>query len=381
MSFPKRPAYLLDGANPDAVQWYVRLCQKWRDYGVDGFKEDLFGYRVAKMQEGNIDTVNQALMREGVFIMGRNGYLGSAMDTHRIEDFNYGQNQDRGPINGLAFAYSGFPYVYPDITGGTFGEGRKMPPLTDPVVQRYMMRAVQFDAVHPSMAMGMGPWNFGSAQVAEVMLAAARLHARLHPYIYSAAVDAFETGFPWTMAPLPLVYPDDPHVYGRENATVRGYEWMLGPSLLACPLYGNDFATATSRDVYLPAGPWMDFDTGEIYQGPKLLEKFSLPPGKTPLFVGGKGVLVLADLKDKSLRAKVYPVAAAGTEYRFSGPDGRTPSRVTIAAAKGESASLSVTDTTRQAAVPFATEAKTHAISFPLEPGHDYRVEHHRGPA
>ena len=367
LGFPKRPAYLLDGSKPRAVKWYLGLCQKWRDYGVDGFKEDLFGYRVVNMREGNIDAVNRALMDQGVFIMGRNGYLGSAMDTHRINDFNFNEDQDRGPINGLAFAYSGFPYVYPDITGGTFGENRKMPPLTDPVMQNYMMRVAQFDSVHPSMAMGMGPWNFGSAQVEEVMLAAAQLHARLHAYIYSAAIDAYETGFPWTMAPLPLAFPDDPRVYGRENSTVRGYEWLLGPSLLACPLYGNDYATATTRDVYLPAGRWMDYDTGEVHTGPKMLNHFPLPPGKTPLFVGGKGVLVLRDLKKNVLRANVYPVAPPKSDYLFTYADGITRSRIIVAASDWGQQSLAVSDTTRNAPVAFEFEAKTRAVSFALE--------------
>ncbi len=375
LGFPRRPAYLLDGSKPEAVKWYVGLCQKWRDYGVDGFKEDLFGYRTVNMREGNIDAVNRALMDQGVFIMGRNGYLGSAMDTHRINDFNFNEDQDRGPINALAFAYSGFSCVYPDIVGGTFGENRKMPPLTDPRMQSYMMRVAQFDSVHPAMAMGMGPWNFGSQQVEEVMLGAAQLHARLHPYIYSAAIDAYETGFPWTMAPLPLAFPNDAQVYGRENSTVRGYEWMFGPSLLACPLYGNDYATATTRDVYLPAGKWMDYDTGEVHTGPKMLAHFPLPPGKTPLFVGGKGVLVLRDLKDNSLRAKVYPVAVAGSEYRFTHADGTNRSRIVVAAANWEQRSLAVTDTASNAPVAFEFEPKTRAVSFVIQKGHDYRLD------
>jgi alpha-glucosidase (family GH31 glycosyl hydrolase) len=373
LGFPKRPAYLLDGANPEAVKWYVGLCQKWLDYGVDGFKEDLFTYKVANMREGNIDAVNQALMDKGVFIMGRNGYLGSACDVHRIEDFNFDQNQDRGPINVLAYAYSGFPYAYPDILGGTFGEGRKMPPLNDPRLQNYMMRVAQFDAVNPCMAVGMGPWNFGSSQVEKVMLAAAQLHGRLHPYIYSAAIDAFETGFPWTLTPLPLAFPDDPQVYGRENTAVRGYQWMLGPSLLACPLYGNDYATATTRDVYLPAGKWMDYDTGEIHTGPKLLQGFALPPGKTPLFVGGKGVVVMRELPGQRLRAAVYPVAPRGFTYRFTHRDGTT--RSTIAGANTGWADLQVVDTTANQPVAFEQDGKTHAIWFEFTPGHNYRVE------
>lgn len=373
LGFPKRPAYLLDGENPEAVRWYVGLCQKWLDFGVDGFKEDLFTYKVANMREGNIDPVNQKLMDKGVFVMGRNGYLGSACDVHRIEDFNFDQNQDRGPLNVLAFAYSGFPYAYPDITGGTFGEGRKMPPLTEPRMQTYMMRVAQFDSVNPCMAMGMGPWNFGSAQVEKVMLDAAKLHARLHPYIYSAAIDAYETGFPWTMTPLPLAFPNDPQVYGRENTAVRGYQWKIGRSLLACPLYGNDYATATTRDVYLPAGKWMDYDTGEIHIGPKLLKDFALPVGKTPLFVGGKGVVVMRDLPGESLVAVVYPIAPRGTSFRFTHRDGTTRSNIEVA--NSTWTKLRVMDITDGKSVACQRDEKTGAIRFAITPGHNYRVQ------
>jgi alpha-glucosidase (family GH31 glycosyl hydrolase) len=372
IAFPKAPAYLLDGANPAAVQWYVGLCQKWMDAGVDGFKEDLFGFGVVKMLDGNIDNVNRALMAKGVYIMGRNNYLGSACDTHRIEDFNFDQNQDRGPINCLAFSYSGFPYAYPDIVGGTFGEGRKMPPLNSERMQKYMMRVAQFGSVNPSMAVGMGPWNFSSKQVEQVMLAAAQLHGRLQPYLFSAAMDAFETGFPWSMAPLPLVYPDDAQVHGRENTTTRGYEWLLGPSLLACPLYGDDYWKTDTRDVYLPAGKWMDFDTGEVHQGPKLLKDFALPCGKKPLFIGGKGVLVLRDLKTDALSAKVYPVATAGSTYRFTHHDGTTRSLITTDVADWKN--VTVTDLTSNQTVACEREAKTGAVKFPFTPGHNYRL-------
>jgi len=366
IAFPKLPAYLLDGSNPDAVKWYVGLCQKWMDYGVDGFKEDLFGYGVVRMREGNIDAVNRALMDKGVFIMGRNNYLGSACDVHRFEDFNFDQNQDRGPINGLAFSYSGFPYTYPDIVGGTFGEGRKMPPLNSPRMQTYMMRNARYASVNPSMAVGMGPWNFGSDEVEKVMREAAQLHGRLLPYIYSAAIDAYETGFPWTMAPLPLLFPDDPQVHGRENTTVRGYQWMLGPSLLACPLYGNDYDTANTRDVYLPAGKWMDYDTGTVYQGPRLLKDFPLPVGKTPLFVGGKGVVV-----ETGLNAVVYPVAA-GT-YRFTHSDGTTRTMITTDARHWDK--VQVADITVNQTVHFERDPGSGAIRFLIVPGHDYEIK------
>lgn len=366
VGFPRTEVYLLDAHNPDAVNWYVQLCQKWMDYGVDGFKEDLFGYPQT-LPDDLIDPVNRALMDKGVYIMGRNNYLGSPVDIHRYNDFNYNQSQDRGPINGLAYAYSGFPYVYPDIIGGTglatgrFGDESKSK------LKTYLMRYAQYAAVNPSMAFGYGPWNFDE-ETTRVALEAARLHDRLQPYIYSNAVKAYETGFPYPMTPLPLAYPDDPNVYGLADTTRRSYEWLIGESLLATPLYGDDYATATTRDVYLPKGIWIDYDSGQKYEGPMTLEDFSLPVGKTPLFVGGNGIVVENIENERVVR--IYPVAEQA-ETIFYSQDGKTVSRITIENPDWEQ--LTVTDQTDGRQVP--VELKRHAYEFVLEPGHDYIIE------
>ncbi len=79
IGFPRVPVYLLDAHNPKAVDWYVHLSRKWLDYGIDGFKEDLYGHP-QWLRDDLIDPVNRALMDEGVYIMGRNQYLGSPAD-------------------------------------------------------------------------------------------------------------------------------------------------------------------------------------------------------------------------------------------------------------------------------------------------------------
>jgi hypothetical protein len=219
------------------------------------------------------------------------------------------QDQDRGPVNSLSLAYSGFPMVYPDIVGGTFGEDNFSTQRT-PRMETYMMRNAQWAALHSSMGMGEPPWSF-SPRVAKVMLNAAKLHARIAPYLFNNARRFAEDGYPWTMTPLPIAFPDDPQVYARENATDRGYEWMIGDAMLATPLYGNDYENANVRDIYLPEGQWMDFDTGRIYEGKQMLKSFKLPVEKTPLFIGGSGVTV--EEIDGSIRACVYPVAQTAT--------------------------------------------------------------------
>jgi alpha-glucosidase (family GH31 glycosyl hydrolase) len=377
--FPRKPVYLLDATKPDAVKWYLGLCQKWLDYGVDGFKEDLFGYEKYVLRDDKLNPVNEALMDRGIYLMGRNGYLGSPMDLHRFDDFNYDQKQDRGPINGLALAYSGLPYVYPDIIGGKFvpdiiSQLKTTNGLSDPGLKRYFMRNAQYASVNPSMSVGFGPWNFHDPQLEKVVLDAVKLHAQLHPYIYSAAVDAARSGFPYTLTPLSLAYPDDPNVYHLENSSRRAYEWLLGPSLLATPLYGDDCMTANTRDVYLPAGQWLDYDTGKIYTGPKTLKHYQLPVGKTPLFVGGDGVLVLRQLDGDQLHARVYPVAIKDITYQFTYKDGVKNSKIINPAQPWKPAEMTVLDIAINQEVDFTNQTVTGAVEFTIVPGHDYRL-------
>lgn len=366
IGFPFSPVYLLDARNPEAVKWYLNLAKKWTDFGIDGFKEDLYGYMKYQLRDDKIDPVNRAMMESGLYIMGRNNYIGSPADIHRINDFNYDQDQDRGPINALAFAYSGFPLVYPDIVGGTVGKGhfdKKIPQRT----RTYIMRNAQWASVHSSMSFGIAPWEFNDPQVEEVMLKAARLHNRLHPYIYSNAVKFYHDGYPWTFTPLPIAFPDDPNVYGRENKTVRGYQWMIGDALLATPLYGEDYDRASSRDVYLPKGVWIDYDTGEKYQGPTTLDDFPLPVGKTPLFVGGTGFVV--ELEEDQPVGRIYPVNFQG-ETHFWQRDAKTLSRIRIEVVDWESPGV-VDLTTGE---DIAGEWVRHAFQFEFQAGHDYKI-------
>jgi alpha-glucosidase (family GH31 glycosyl hydrolase) len=368
-SWPKMPYYLLNAHKPAALDWYMNLVKRWQAFGIDGWKEDFYGYGGHGLRDDKVDPVNDRLMEEKQLVIERNGYLSSNGDLHRINDFNYDQDQDRGPVNALALAYSGFPLVYPDIVGGTFGENRFASQRT-PKMQIYMMRNAQWAALHSSMGMGEPPWTF-SGQTARVMLQAAQLHEQIAPYIYSNAVRFARDGYPWTMTPLPVAFPDDSHVYGRENATVRGYEWMIGDALLATPLYGNDYATATARDIYLPRGEWMDFDTGKLYRGGETLYNFALPPGKTPLFVGGSGI-TLEDRKGK-LVVCVYPVTAQ-SEADLTLPEGGSPVRVLVRGLP-EGAPWSAISVSDSAGRRIPSQSSGHAFVFVPRAGEHYTVQ------
>lgn len=364
--FPRVPVYLLNTQDQQAVDWYAGLCDKWLAYGVDGFKEDLF-HHSGLLSDDLIDPVNRTLMEKGVYIMGRNNYLGSPADIHRYDDFNYNQLQDRGPINGLAYAFSGFPYVYPDIIGGTGLATDRFGQEARDKLSKYLIRYAQYAALNPSMAFGYGPWNFDE-KTNELCLAAAKLHDRLHPYIYSNALKTYNSGFPHTMTPLPLAYPDDKNVYGLADTTHRSYQWMIGDALLAAPLYGADYASANTRNIYLPAGKWIDYDTGMEYAGPMTLENFSIPIEKTPLFVGGTGIVV--EEIDDQLKARIYPVTNK-SETDFHGKDGETQG--TIAIEYPDWNAFKITDITSGSEVSF--EKVRHAFQFDFVNGHSYLIK------
>jgi hypothetical protein len=365
IGFPRVPIHFLDTRNPEAVKWYVQLCGKWLAYGVDGFKEDLFGWP-DDVQDDLIDPINRLLMDQGVFIMGRNNYLGSPADIHRFDDFNYNQSQDRGPINGLAYAFSGFPNVYPDIVGGTgLATGRFGDEPKDKL-RTYIVRYAQYASLNPSMAFGYGPWNFDEATNRRC-LEAAQLHHRLKPHIFSNAIRAYQTGFPYPLTPLPLAFPNDPKVYGLATTEQRSYEWLIGESLLAAPLYGDDYPSAFSRDIYLPEGKWMDYQTGTLYDGSQTLEDFDIPIDKTPLFIGGTGFVV--EQENGQLLGRIYPLNPK-SETTFFYQDGETESNISIDVESWDKLSVAETSSDQKIDLAFIR----YAYQFVLEPGKNYKI-------
>lgn len=389
--FPKGTLYVLDSRNREALDWFVGLCETW---GAEGFKEDAMVY-TKHGADGNWNPINEAFMDRGYLTIVRNSAYSVPGDVIRINDTYYGTgegyhfDQDRVPINLLNFAASGASNLYPDITGGT--------PKTDPRMtsyQRYFVRNAMFNAVCPAMSMGRKPWEMNNPEFEAAVKKAADWHNRYAPYLYSSVLDAYESGYPEAMTPLHIAYPNDPATYGLINRHTRQYQWMLGPSMMACPLGGNDFDTAESRDVYLPEGEWMDYETGETFTGPVTLKNYPQPVGKIPVFIGGAGITVTTGPDGHGCFAEVYAVAPAGTVYRFTHPDGESRSVIRVLGGSGVRAAVgpgntagagdagrsgrrdmrkwTVTDPATGAETPFTAEA--HKLAFQLLPGREYTV-------
>ncbi|MGC4051176.1 MAG: hypothetical protein QM757_17580 [Paludibaculum sp.] len=137
--------------------------------------------------------------------------------------------------------------------------------------------------------------------------------------------------------------------------------------LLAAPLYGNDYETATARDVYLPAGNWMEYDSGRRHQGPVLLKNFALPVRQTPLFVGGTGIVI--EKKGSDLVARIYPVSDHA-ETRFIYPDGMAASSLSVKVADWKRVTVKCSS-----GRACAGTWQRHAFEFVIRPGENYEIQ------
>ncbi|HEY0829371.1 MAG TPA: hypothetical protein VGE40_14825 [Bacilli bacterium] len=370
--FPAGTVYVLDGSNRKALAWFKSNADMWE---AQGFKEDAMIY-TKHYADGNWNKFNEMFMDGDYYIIVRNSAYSVPGDLIRINDTYYGKgegfhfDQDRMPMNLLNIAASGASNLYPDITGGT--------PKTDPALpsyQNYFVRNAMFNAVTPAMAMGRRPWEMNNPEYERIVKKAADWHNQYAPYIYSAVLDSYHSGYPYTMTPLHIAYADDPETYGLINRNTRQYEWMLGPSMLAVPVFGNDFDTAESRDVYLPAGKWIDYETGEVFHGPVTLKDYPLPKEKIPIFIGGKGVVVFQDPNDHQFYAEVYPIADRGSEYTYTFTDGMTKTTILNENKEWDPKSIVIMDTTAGKRVSFEYRKRTGSFRFLLSSGHDYQFK------
>jgi alpha-D-xyloside xylohydrolase len=77
------------------------------------------------------------------------------------------------------------------------------------------------------------------------------------PYVYAQAKASTERGLPMLRA-LFVEYPDDPGAWLVED------EYLFGSDILVAPLMEKGIA---ARDVYLPQGQWIDYQTHRVYGG------------------------------------------------------------------------------------------------------------------
>ena len=123
------------------------------------------------------------------------------------------------------------------------------------------------------------PWSFGPG-TEKLTRTALELRYRLLPYIYSAFVQASETGAP-VQRPFVFDFQDDRQARETDDA------YLFGEALLVAPVTE---AGCTARHVYLPPGSWVDFYSGERHGGAQFVTA-AAPADRIPLFARGGYVI------------------------------------------------------------------------------------------
>ena len=112
---------------------------------------------------------------------------------------------------------------------------------------------------------------------------ALKLKMRLTPYLYTYCREAYETGVP-TVRGMVLEFPDDSTTWGTDTA----YQFMSGEWFLVAPVYQD---TTQWSNIYLPEGEWIDYNTGERFDGPQTLDNYDAALEVLPVFVKAGAII------------------------------------------------------------------------------------------
>lgn len=257
---------VLDFSNPDTIRWYRDKIANLLRLGVGAIKVD-FGE--AAPQEGIYASGQSGFYEHNLYPLRYNRVVADVTKEVTGENIIWARSawagSQRYPIHwggdagkmdigmaatlrgGLSLGLSGFTFWSHDI-GGFFG-GK-----AEDVYRRWVPFGMLTSHTRSHGTPPKEPWEFSPAFLADYRRGA-ELKYRLMPYVYAQAKDSSERGLPMTRA-LFVEYPEDPGAWLVED------EYLLGSDILVAPLLETG---TTGRAVYLPAGKWIDYQTGKAY--------------------------------------------------------------------------------------------------------------------
>ena len=278
-------AGIVDLANPDARAWYVGNLQSLQQtYGVDGFKFDTRFFDETCAPYPGYTALDYLGL--GADLCDQFDLQGAGVRIHWTGSQKYGfvtRQVDKGTdwvslrtavAQSLAISTVGYPFVETDMVGGSLSE---TPPTKDVLV-----RWAQAASLMPLMYSSTSPLGVSNSagsqqydqQTVDLYTKAVTTHERLAPYIEAQVDRAVRTGEP-IMKPLFFNYPQDEATY-----TIKD-EWLLGDSLLAAPVLGDQ----TRRNIHVPPGRWFDVRHNRTIHGPADLTGYAADLSQTPVFV------------------------------------------------------------------------------------------------
>ena len=173
---------------------------------------------------------------------------------------------------GLHFGLSGFAFWSHDVPGFHSTPDFMNSPVDPTVYVRWTQFGVFTSHIRYHGTCKREPWHY--PDIAPIVKRWWQLRYRLIPYIIKQSELACRTGWPLLRALL-MHHPDDRQVWHIND------EYYFGSEFLVCPVMNSE----GRRDIYLPAGLWVNFFTGERFEGGRWYYDVKVPLDEMPVFV------------------------------------------------------------------------------------------------
>lgn len=279
----------IDFTNPAAVQWYQGMLAKLFSYGAAVIKTD-FGEEIdmnadyhamparllrnvyALLYQKAAYEITQQSTGQGI-IWARSSWVGSQRyPVHWGGDTGCTWDGMAGTLRGgLHIGVSGFAFWSYDVPGfhGVPNFMNSWP--ADDLYVRWTQMGVFTSHLRYHGAQPREPYEYPA--IAPIVRQWWRLRYALIPYLAAQGKRATQTGFPVLRAMI-FHHEDDPLCWAIDD------QFYCGDSLLVAPVMNPEGV----RDVYLPAGEWVDVWTGAVLRGPQLLRRVISPLDRIPVY-------------------------------------------------------------------------------------------------
>jgi len=280
----------IDFTNPHAVDWYKGLLRKLLRMGAAAIKTD-FGESIDMqasyhgMSAARLRNIYCLLYHRAAFevtrevypdgiIWARSGWAGTQRyPVPWAGDAACTWDGLAATIRGgLQIGLSGFAFWSHDVPGfhslPSFMNDRP----SDELFVRWTQVGVFTSHLRFHGSSAREPWEYPA--VAGLVREWLKLRYALIPYLLREGEQAVSSGLP-VFRSLVFHHEEDPVAWTIED------EFYCGGTFLVAPIMNAEGV----RSVYLPAGEWIDFWTGERIRGPVALARVEQPLSRVPLFV------------------------------------------------------------------------------------------------